>query len=380
MWRVPSGTVRSPPVTRLAPDRTVPAPPPCPPRLTARPDPRDGLGLLAIGLVGVVALVLGGGALLLRTVEALVPRTRVVALEHRGFDAAAPPPSAAPDDPAAAPLTGVRDVLVVGLDTREGLTDEQLLQLGTEDNGSRLTDTVMWVQYDADEDEVRMVSFPRDLAVAPDGHLRKLNALHRAGGPELLVTTVEDLVGEDLDHYVEVDLAGFIRLADTLDGVEVCLPEPMRDREAGVRLPAGCQQLSATQAAGIVRARHVADRFGTGTAGRAARQQYFIRQAVAEAVSSSTLTSPARLGGLVALARESVVVDAGFSTGELLRFANAFRTFDPDQIVGATVPFTSSRLDDGLFYDQLTDEAEDLFAAMRTGGDLPASLATSSGE
>ena len=80
--------------------------------------------------------------------------------------------------------------------------------------------------------------------------------------------------------------------------------------------------------------------------------------------------------GLVGLARDSVVVDEGFSTSELLRFANAFRSFDADRIVGATVPFTSSRLDDGLIYDQLTDEAEDLFEAMRAGDDLPNELVT----
>lgn len=346
------------------------------PGLTAPPDTRGGVLLLVLGVVGLVVLVGATGTLLIRVADALVPRTRIVALEDRGFVGTPEPVEPGETAPATPPLTGVQDVLVVGLDSREGLTEEQLLQLGTEDNGSRLTDTVMWVQYDAEEDQVRMVSFPRDLAI-PDGSGRvKLNALHAIGGPELLVSSIEEMVGEDLDHYVEVNLAGFIRLADTLGGVEVCLQEKMYDSHAGVNLPAGCQDLSAIQAAGFVRARNVVDEFGAGTAGRAARQQYFIRQAVAEAVSSSTLTSPSRVQGLVGLARDSVVVDEGFSTSELLRFANAFRSFDADRIVGATVPFTSSRLDDGLIYDQLTDEAEDLFEAMRAGDDLPNELVT----
>lgn len=345
------------------------------PTLTTGPDVRGGWLLLGVGVAGVVALVLASGALLLRIADTLVPRTHIEAIADRGFVV----PDAAPTDPAITeqPLTGVRDVLVVGLDTREGLTEAQLQALGTEDNGSRLTDTIMWVQYDADEDQVRMVSFPRDLAVRPDGGPRvKLNSLHASGGPDLLVSTLEDMVGEDLDHYVEVNMAGFIRLADTLDGVEICIQDRMYDEKAGVNLPAGCQELSATQATGFVRAREVTDEFGAGTAGRAARQQYFIRQAVADALSSDTLTNPSRVGALVSLARESVVVDQGFSTTELLRFANAFRSFDPDRIVGATVPFTSGRLDDGLFYDQLTDGAEDLFAAMRSGHDLPDELVT----
>lgn len=351
------------------------------PRLTARPDPRAGPLLVAAGAVGLLLVVVAVGTLFVRLADALVPSTRIVALEERGFPSPAPDPDPGPEGaastPSEPPLRGVRDVLVVGLDSREGLTDEQLLALGTEDTGSRLTDTVMWVQHDADQDVVRMVSFPRDLAVRPDGGPRvKLNALHALGGPDLLVSTLEEVVGEDLDHYVEVNLAGFINLADALGGVEVCLEAPMVDVRAGVDLPAGCQGLTATQAAGFVRARDTTDAFGAGTAGRAARQQYFIRQAVSEAVSSETLRSPSRVSALVGLARESVVVDDGFSTSELLRFANAFRSFDPDRLVGATVPFTSSRLEDGLYYDQLAEGADELFAAMRTGSDLPAPLVT----
>lgn len=325
---------------------------------------------MGLGGAGVVCLLLSGGLLALRFADALVPRTQIEAIDDRAY--VAPTPDPADPTPAEPALSGVRDVLVVGLDSREGLTDDQLLALGTEDNGSRLTDTVMWVQYDADDDAVRMVSFPRDLAVEPDGAPRvKLNALHHLGGPDLLVSTVEELVGEDLDHYVEVNLAGFIRLADALGGVEVCLSDRMVDVPAGVNLPPGCQDLSATQAAGFVRARTVVDEFGAGTAGRAARQQYFIRQAVGEALSSDTLTSPGRVRALVSLVREAVVVDQAFSTTELLRFADAFRSFDADRLVGATVPFTSRRLDDGLFYDTLAPGAEALFAAMRAGTPLP---------
>lgn len=346
------------------------------PRLTSRPGRRGGLDVLGGGLLGLLVLVLAGGSLLVRVADAVVPRTRVVAIEEREGQAG-PVAEPRPEHPTEAALTGVRDVLVVGLDSREGLTEEQLLALGTEDNGSRLTDTLLWVQVDARRQQVRMVSFPRDLAVTPDGAPRvKLNALHALGGPDLLVSTLEQLVGEDLDHYVEVDLAGFIRLADALDGVPVCLDERMVDVYAGVDLPEGCRELSATQAAGFVRARNVVDEFGGGTAGRAARQQYFVRQAVAEAVSSATLTSPARLRGLVGLARDAVVVDAGFSTTELLRFASSLRTVDPDRLVGVTVPFTSRRFDDGLYYDEVTDEADELFAAMRSGTGLPTALVT----
>lgn len=342
----------------MATDPLLPAP--------AGASSRGDVRLFAIGAVGLLALLLAGSALLLRVAEALVPRTQVDAIESRDQEDA----EALGD---VSTISTVQNVLVVGLDSRENLTEEERELIHANDSGSRLTDTIMWVQYDPEDDQLRLVSFPRDLAVYPGGQANpvKLNSLHFHGGPDLLVSTLEDMVGADLDHYVEVDLAGFLRLAETLGGIQVCLQSPIDDWRSGLDLPAGCQQLTPAQATGFVRARHVSDEFGSGTAGRAARQQYFIRQAVGEVVSAGTLTSPTRVRALIDLARQSVVVDEGFSTGELLAFANSFRSFDADRIIGANVPFTSRRFDDGLFYDELTENAEDLFEALRDGRELP---------
>ncbi len=323
------------------------------------------LRVAALGILGVLLLVGGLGSLVLRLGDLLVPRTEIRAIEQRDHEPPAPEP-----DASAPALTGISNVLVVGLDSRTGLTEEQLLALGTEDVGTHLTDTVMWVQVDADADEIRMVSFPRDLRVEPPGARPvKLNALHNLGGPDLLVSTLEGFVGADLDHYVEIDLAGFLRLADAIGGVQVCLSNPMVDVDAGVDLPPGCQLLDATDAAGYVRARQVSDEFGVGTAGRGMRQQYYIRQAVRKVVSAGTLTNPSRLRALIGVARDSVVVDEGFSTSELLRFADRFRAFDSTRMDGATVPVEGARID-GLYYDLLTDESEAVFEALREGAPL----------
>lgn len=339
------------------------------PHREIRPRTPVALRVGALGLLGVLLLVAGMGSLVLRLGDLLVPRTEIRAIEQRDHE----PPPPEPDASAAPAVTGITNVLVVGLDSRTGLTDEQLLALGTEDVGTHLTDTVMWVQVDADADEIRMVSFPRDLRVEPSPGARpvKLNALHNIGGPDLLVSTLEGFVGADLDHYVEIDLAGFLRLADAVGGVQVCLSNPMVDVDAGVDLPPGCQLLDATDAAGYVRARQVSDEFGVGTAGRAMRQQYYIRQAVRKVVSAGTLTNPSRLRAMVGVARDSVVVDEGFSTSELLRFADRFRAFDSARMDGATVPVRGARVD-GLYYDLLTDESEAVFTALREGAGLGA--------
>lgn len=332
-----------------------------------RRGPRGDVRLLALGLLGIVALAFAGGTLLLRVADWLVPRTQLDALADRSYEE----PTRGPDGQVPE-LTGIRNVLLVGLDSRMNLTDEERDAIGAGGHRGSLTDTVMWVQLDADRDQVRLVSFPRDLAVNPDGAPTvKLNALHYYGGPNLLVETLEEIVGADLDHYVELDLAGFLHLAEAMGGVEVCLQSPIRDRRANIDLPTGCQRLTPEQATGFVRVRFVTDEFGAGTAGRAARQQYFIRQAVRELASAGTLTSPTRLRALVDLARQSVVVDQDFSTTELLTFANAFRAIEPDRVVGANLPFTSTRFDDGLFYDRFDEDAERVFEALRAGAPLP---------
>ena len=357
-------------------------PPDSPPRLpmtshdpgsaTGAPHRRGGVRLLGVGALGIVVLLAASGLLLLRVAEAIVPRTAVEAIESRdhGDDSA--------DGSDVEPLTDVQNILVVGIDSRKGLTEEEIDAISAGHFDSELTDTVMWVQFDPQESQLRMVSFPRDLRVhpSPGAPAMKLNGLYAEGGPDLLVSVVEHIVGADLDHYVQVDLAGFLHLAESLDGVEVCLEEPMVDPKSGLDLPAGCQELDAEQATGFVRARQVSDRFGEGTAGRAARQQYFIRQAIGEVVTAGTLASPSRMRAMIDLARQSVVVDEGFSTRELVRLGNAFRTFDTDQVVGATVPFTSQRYEDGLFYDEFAEGADELFAALREGRDLPADLVT----
>lgn len=325
-----------------------------------------------LGAVGCVLLLVAGVLLLLRVADALVPKTAIQALEDRDYPA--PAPTAASGEPSPPPITDVQNVLVVGIDSREGLTEQQLQALGTEDDGSRATDTIMWVQYLPAADEVRMLSFPRDLRVAPatGGSPVKINALHVLGGPELLVSTIEELVGDDLDHYVEVSLAGFLELGEAVGGVEVCIQDKMYDEHAGVNLPAGCQVLDATDAAGFVRARMVVDEFGHAGYGRAARQQYYIRQAVGKVVTAGTLTSPTRVRALLDVARESVVVDDRFSTTELLRFANTFRSFESDRIVGTGVPVVAGGATiDGQYFDLATDEADDVYAAIRYGTPLP---------
>ncbi len=330
------------------------------------------LGLLALGAAG-ADLVSRSAALVIQdmSLEALdttdqanepSPEPVVTASDGTTLDLVAP--TAAPPE-----ITTVQNVLLVGVDSRAGLTREQMREMDAFDHNGELTDTVIWVQYLPDTRDIRMVAFPRDIAVTlDDGRREKLNAIHPIDGPNALVEQIEEMVGADLDHYVEVDLAGFVTMTDAVGGVEVCLEEPLVDEVVGT-IDAGPQVLDGIDAGRFVRSRKSSDSFGSGTFGRAARQQYFLSQALKKVLSAGTLTDPGKLRSLVNVASTSVVVDDELSLSDMYELANVFRSIDPEGIESAIVPVVA--FSDGLYYERIDESAEDLFGALRAGEPLP---------
>ena len=150
--------------------------------------------------------------------------------------------------------TGATNYLVVGTDSREGLdgdVENAGVIFGSE--GER-TDTIAVLRIDGDD--VRLLAIPRDLWVPVDGTERRINAAFALGGPELLIRTVQDQLGIGIDHYLEVDFAGFLSLVDVLGTVSIDVPHPAFDPKSGLSLPtAGVNELDSTQALAYVRSR-----------------------------------------------------------------------------------------------------------------------------
>lgn len=269
-------------------------------------------------------------------------------------------------------LEGALNVLVVGSDTREGLTEQQLLELGTEDDGSQLTDTIMVVQIAPGREKAVVVAFPRDLRVDYPGEgAVKINSVQARGGPDALVDTVQDFSGLDLDHYVEINMAGFLDLADALGGVEICLDEPLVDDHAGVDLPAGCQTLDSVDALGFVRSRRVpTEQFGSADFGRIAKQQYYLRQAMSQATQLGTLANPLKVKRLIDAVASAVTTDRELGLTDMYRIANTLKGVTADDVIMRTVPGTSQTIDGQSFVVHDAGPTTDLFAAMREGGDL----------
>ena len=241
-----------------------------------------------------------------------------------------------------------RNILIVGSDTRGDLAAGEGTQ-GTGDEfvtGQR-SDTMLLAHLYGDSDRAEVVSLPRDSWVTipeftepatgdvVEEHQAKLNSAMERGGPALLIRTIEDLSGLRVDNYMQIDFDGFLSLVNALDGVEVCLSQPAKERRSGIDLEAGRQTIKGPQALAFVRQRYELPR---GDLDRIARQQQFIGAIVRKTLSKDTLLNPFRLNDVLNVATEAVQVDQGTSVGDLRDLATRLRTFTAGGVAFATLP------------------------------------------
>ena len=139
-----------------------------------------------------------------------------------------PPDPSAPTEVAEALGPCVDDVcnyLILGSDSRAGLTEEELDDFGTDQQigGENRADTIMLVHTDPALEKAIILSFPRDLWVEIPGRGEdKINAAFEGGidggGSHLVAATVNKLTGLRINHTLYVDLAGFQGVIETSTG------------------------------------------------------------------------------------------------------------------------------------------------------------------
>ncbi|MFF4415856.1 LCP family protein [Streptosporangium sp. NPDC001559] len=242
--------------------------------------------------------------------------------------------------------TKALNVLVVGSDQRGGKNAKY-----GKFPGER-TDTIMLAHISPKRDNAMVVSFPRDSMVQlPDckakpgltgqrAHLGMINESFNSGGITCTWKTIETLTGIRIDHFVKVDFTGFKDMVDAVGGVEVCIPEPIRDKKALLTLPAGKQTLKGEQALGYVRARYS---LGDGSdIGRIQRQQMFIASMIKKVMSGETLTDPARLFGFLDAATKSVTTDPALTPSVMKDLATSAQGLAAGQIHFITTPWRYS--------------------------------------
>ncbi|MBV2154255.1 LCP family protein [Kitasatospora sp. SUK 42] len=264
---------------------------------------------------------------------------------------------------------GAENILLIGSDDRSGPNSAYGGEPGTQ-----RSDTTILLHLTADRKHATAVSVPRDVMVTvpacerPDGTrsrpaLVQFNWAFELGGPACSILTVEKLSGIRIDHYVILDFNGFKTMVDAIGGVEVCVAQPIHDRDARLDLPAGRQVLHGEQALGYVRAR---ESLGDGSdTQRMGRQQQFLASLLRKVQSQGVLLNPARLWPVLNAATSSVKADGGLSSlGALYDLTQDLRGIPSPNVVFLTAPRRPYRYDsdrDEFVQPQTTQ----LFTALR---------------
>ncbi|MEZ5184737.1 MAG: LCP family protein [Candidatus Nanopelagicales bacterium] len=200
--------------------------------------------------------------------------------------------------------------LLVGSDSRAGLSKADQKRLHTGSTEGQRTDTIM-IMHIPVIGAPTLVSIPRDSWVGIPGYGQgKINAAFANGGPELLITTVEQATGLHIDNYVEIGFAGVADTTDALGGVRLCPTRRYNDANSGLKVKKGCQTMDGQDALAYVRMRYADPR---GDLGRVERQQEFIAAVAKKTMSPLTWLLPWRAFGAASAAGSSLTVDK--STG-----------------------------------------------------------------
>jgi LCP family protein required for cell wall assembly len=274
--------------------------------------------------------------------------------------------------------------LLVGSDTREGLTKEQMKELrvgSTKTAAGGRSDTMLLVHISKARDKAMIVSLPRDSLVTIPAHRSsdgtkdiaaaksKINAAFAWGGAPLLIETVELATNLRIDHYIEVNFAGFAGLVDALGGIEVCTKKDIDDPKSHLVLAAGVHTLNGIESLKYVRTRGID---GLGDIGRMQRQQQFMSSVLRKATSTGVLLNPIKLVNFFNAAIATVKTDSGLNESDLLTLAKQLRNLSASNVRTLTVPIDNpNAYADGVGSVVIWDSvlAGELFQRLRD--DLP---------
>ncbi|WP_071567240.1 LCP family protein [Corynebacterium sp. NML130628] len=249
--------------------------------------------------------------------------------------------------------------LLVGSDSRTGLSEEEAARLGTGgDLGTTRTDTIMLLHLPL-FGKATLVSIPRDSYVAVPGYgQEKINAAFAYGGPQLLVQTVEQATGLRVDRYAEIGMGGLANIVDAVGGVEICVSESIQDPLANLFVEPGCQKMDGATALGYVRTRATAQ----GDLDRVGRQREFLGALTSRILSPGVLLNPFRALPLLWTAPAMFTVGSKDHVWNLARIGLAFSM----GLNTETIPvggFMDADVGNVILWDEVA--AEQLFSSLR---------------
>ncbi|MDX6276096.1 MAG: hypothetical protein QOJ72_224 [Nocardioidaceae bacterium] len=224
--------------------------------------------------------------------------------------------------------------LLVGSDSRRGLTAEQRKELTTGNASGARTDTILLLHTGSGPK--LLMSIPRDSLVAIPGYGRtKINAAYAYGGPKLLVKTIENNTGIRIDDYVEIGFGGLVNVVDSVGGVTICPKARLKDKDSGLNVKKGCQNADGKTALAYSRARHV---YATQDIQREQSQREVLGSISSKVKSPWTVLNPFRYKSVAGGAAGSLRIGENVGPFALLKFALALSSAMGGGGLNCTVP------------------------------------------
>ncbi|MFJ5835028.1 LCP family protein [Streptomyces sp. NPDC093089] len=249
--------------------------------------------------------------------------------------------------------------LIVGSDSREGMSAEEKKKLHTGSAEGKRTDSMMILA--ACSSGNTMISLPRDSWVTipsfvgsesgksyPARGGSKLNAAYAMDGPELLVRTVEFNTGLRIDHYAEIGFAGFANIVDALGGVELNIDKGFKDKKSGADFQAGEQTLNGEQALAFVRTRYA---FADSDLQRTKNQQKFLSALANQAATPGTILNPFALYPTLGAGLDTLIVDKDMSLYDLGKMFFAMKGVSSGDGKSMNMPLAGSAPQNSLKWD-----------------------------
>ncbi|MCX5090688.1 LCP family protein [Streptomyces sp. NBC_00365] len=246
------------------------------------------------------------------------------------------------------------NILLIGSDSRNSAENVKLG--GSKDNVGNppLADVQMLIHLSADRKSAAMVSIPRDTRVDipkctdPDTGKKYpatndiINTTLARGGAGCTLATWQNLTGVYIDHWMTIDFAGVVRMADAIGGVDVCVRQNVWDRPlpgvpggSGLKLKAGTWKVEHDQALQWLRTRHA---WGSDPL-RARAQHMYLNSMIRTLKQQNLFTDTGRLTSLAEAATKSLKVSEEISTvKKLYDLAMQLKTVPSDRITMTTMP------------------------------------------
>ncbi|MBW8794680.1 MAG: LCP family protein [Streptomyces sp.] len=246
------------------------------------------------------------------------------------------------------------NILLIGSDSRN--SDENVKLGGAKyDRGSPpLGDVQMLIHLSADRKSAAMVSIPRDTRVdipkCTDPKTGKvypatntiINESLARGGAGCTLATWENLTGVYIDHWITIDFAGVVNMADAIGGVDVCVKQNVWDRPtaavpggSGLKMTAGTHKVKGEKALQWLRTRHA---WGSDPL-RAKAQHMYLNSMIRTLKGQNVFTDTGRLMDLAEAATKSLTVSEEIGTPkELYDLGMQLKSVPTDRITSLTMP------------------------------------------